>query len=395
VEVINPGMTTWVKDSVHGDIPLTPVAESLLDTPEMQRLRRIRQTAFGSLIYPGANHSRFEHSLGVYYLTSRACFFQGWNDREAELLAVAALLHDVGHSAFSHALEGVVHRALGKDHEEITNERIRSGEIRRVLEGYEIGPDEVIRAFESPRGKVVTGDLGTDRMDYLMRDALFTGVTYDTVDTDRLLRKLILENGKLVLDASAISAAESMLLSRFMMFTTVYGHHASIAANTMLERAVERAIRDGVISAEDVSATDDATLMLKLQAAGGYAADIAQRLLERRIFKRAVRVPLRDVKNWLYLGNMEHEQKLEIESKIAAEAGIPEGYVILDIPKPFFGELSVTVKKENDYYALGELSLISRILKEAQLDYTHVCLFTPKEHVDRLSPASLKALESI
>ncbi len=386
-------MAKWVKDSVHGDIPLTAVAEALIDTPEMQRLRRITQTAFCNLIYPSANHTRFEHSIGVYYLMNRASFFQNWSGRDAELLSIAALLHDVGHSAFSHTLEPIVERHTGKDHEDMGANKIRSGNINSVLEEYGYTPQEVIDVEGGEKGKVLNGPLGADRMDYLMRDALFTGVSYDTVDSDRLLRMLSIENGKVVYKHSAISSAESMLLSRFMMFTSVYGHHTAVSASLMLQRAVEQAIKQG-LNVHKLSEWDDAQTLLELRSMDGYPSEIADRLMNRKLYKLAVRKPLREFSNWLNLGDLDSDTVREIENRIARDAGIPEGEVMMHIPRPFFGDVKVTMKKDGDYYAIGELSLICRVLKEAQLDYTHVDLFCPKEHVGKLSAESLKALES-
>jgi HD superfamily phosphohydrolase len=388
-------MAKWVKDSVHGDIPLTPVAEALIDTPEMQRLRRVSQTAFCYLLYPSANHTRFEHSLGVYYLTNRGSFFQGWGGKEAELLSIAALLHDVGHSAFSHTLEPIVAKHTGKNHEDITHEKIAKGNIKEVLEEYGYTPEEIFAVEENEKGKLITGDLGTDRMDYLMRDALFTGVSYDTVDSDRLLRKFNVENNHVVYNHSVISSAESMLLSRFMMFTSVYGHHTAVAPSLMLRKAADIAITNYGLSAEKLSEWDDAQTLRELESIGGYPNNIASRLLNRRLYKLAIKKPLREFNNWLNLGDIDSEQILEIENHIAQESGIPENEVILHIPKPFFGDINVKVKKDGDYYSIGEVSFICRILKEAQLDYTNVNIFVPPEYERRVNTESLKMLESI
>ena len=139
----------WIKDSIHGDVYINKVADALLDTPEMQRLRRIKQTSFSSLIYPGANHTRLEHSIGTYYLMSRSGFFNRIEKNMGTKMMVAALLHDVGHSALSHALEPVFHKHTGKNHKEYGFELIKNGEIKEVLESNGMSPQEVIDVFPS------------------------------------------------------------------------------------------------------------------------------------------------------------------------------------------------------------------------------------------------------
>ncbi|MBN3037081.1 MAG: HD domain-containing protein, partial [Candidatus Diapherotrites archaeon] len=166
-------MSCWIKDSVHGDVFASDAAQELLETPEMQRLRRISQTSFSSTIYPGANHTRFEHSIGTYYLTNRYSFFHNIEKERGESTAAHALLHDIGHSCFSHALESVLENYLGKNHEEATEEIISNGRIKEILDKHGISP-----GYDA---SIIDSELGTDRMDYLMRDSKYTGVAYGAV----------------------------------------------------------------------------------------------------------------------------------------------------------------------------------------------------------------------
>ncbi|WP_342764048.1 HD domain-containing protein [Thermococcus thioreducens] len=165
-----------VHDPIHGHIELDEFAVRLVDTPEFQRLRRITQLGMAFLAYPSARHTRFEHSLGTFYLAKRIAE----HNPEIEEGAVhAALLHDLGHYPFSHTLE-----ALYPRHEENTKWLIRHGEIGDVLrEQYSLR--EFIELFKHP---LVSGDIDADRMDYLVRDAYYTGVAYGLVDLDRLVR---------------------------------------------------------------------------------------------------------------------------------------------------------------------------------------------------------------
>ena len=180
-----------IKDSVHDHIAVEGVAEDLLDTPPVQRLRRIRQLGTAELVYPSANHTRFEHSLGVYHLATRALDQLGIGGRQAERVRAAAVLHDVGHSPFSHNLEELVARRTGRMHDEI-DDILESGEVARVLALHDIDPGRVagLVAGEGELGQLVAGELDVDRMDYLVRDAHHTGVPYGTIDTGRFVRAL-------------------------------------------------------------------------------------------------------------------------------------------------------------------------------------------------------------
>jgi HD superfamily phosphohydrolase len=369
----------WIKDSVHGDIFLYDIIERLVDQPELQRMRRISQTSFCSLLFPGANHTRFEHLLGTYHLTGRSTLFHKFEKEEAQLLALAGLLHDIGHTAFSHSLEDILKKYTGKNHEDWTEEKIRTGRVAETLKSGGFSPEDVIKTFRQPHGKLVTGELGTDRMDYLLRDSKYTGVAYGAVDVDRLLRMLQFHNGKLVLDDKGLSVAESLLLARFMMFASVYGHHVSKASEVLLQRAVEDAIGKGSLKAEDLVRHDDWSLFSVLRSAGGLASENAQKILDRDLPKRVAQRPIKSFDNWLFFGQIGEPQLRQYEREIAERAGIEPEKVALYIPRPWFGEVDITVMREGEQYSIGELSIISRILKEAQWDYAYVALFAPKE----------------
>ena len=386
-------MMRWIKDSVHGDVFISSIAGRLLDTPEMQRLRRVAQTSFANLIYPGANHTRFEHSIGTYYLMSRGCFFNNLEKDEGTKLVIAALLHDVGHSAFSHALEGTMKKHTGKDHEEYTNEKILSGELAKVLESNGIDPQDITAVYEGAKGKAILGYLGTDKMDYLLRDSYYTGMAYGSVDADRILRKIVISDNGIVLEEKGVSAAEAMLMARFLMYPNVYFHPVAKSAEMMIERAAEESIRTGNTKPEELTKLDDAELMVRFLGEGGLTGEYAQRLHNRKLYKVATRKLMRDFNNWLYLGGISENEIHEAEETIAAKASVPAENIMLHIPKPWFGDVGVRVMKGDDYYSLDESSLITRLLKEAQWDYQYVQVFCPEEYKNAVSAVDLSFLE--
>ena len=178
----------YIRDSLYGNIKIDGIFLELIEMPELQRLHGIKQLGFTYLVYPGANHTRLEHSLGVCYMAKKICRALGI---EETIVGVAALLHDIGHGPFSHTLEYLMHLRTGKDHVQITKEII-NGEglledceydvtIKEILLNNGISPHEVIDVLEGKKkylSEIIHGSLDADQIDYLMRDAYYTGVAY-------------------------------------------------------------------------------------------------------------------------------------------------------------------------------------------------------------------------
>ncbi|OYR85118.1 phosphohydrolase, partial [Halorubrum distributum] len=161
-----------IKDSVHGHVRLGEVAAELVDTPAFQRLRHIKQLSTVRLVYPSANHTRFEHSLGVYHLARSAIEGLDVDDDTAAHVRAAAMLHDVGHGPYGHQTEGIIRRATGRDHDDVRwllTDADR--EVCQVLERNGLDPERVAALIdgEGALGPLVSGELDVDRMDYLVR----------------------------------------------------------------------------------------------------------------------------------------------------------------------------------------------------------------------------------
>jgi HD superfamily phosphohydrolase len=238
------------------DVPLTDRVRQLLDTEAMRRLARISQLGLVALVYPGACHSRLEHSLGVYrnallYLKQLATderFVDVVSARDAELLIVAALLHDLGHWPFCHPIEDMA-LANVPTHEAFARQYLLDGEIADTLrDDWNIEPREVVALLsEKPRDKrqkllrsILSGPIDIDKMDYLVRDSLHAGVPYGrNFDQQRLIGSLCLNRAGdgLAISHKGRTAAEMMVFSRYVMFSEVYWHHAVRAGTAMIERA--------------------------------------------------------------------------------------------------------------------------------------------------------------
>ena len=382
---------TTVKDSVHDHIEVEGVARALLDTPPVQRLRRISQLGTVGLVYPSANHTRFEHSLGVYHLADRALDHLGIGEQQAERVRAAALLHDIGHAPYSHNIETVLHRYTGKYHDDVSD-LVSSGEIARRLAAHDLDPDRIagLVAGEGELGQLVSGELDVDRMDYLVRDAHHTGVSYGSIDHERLIRELRFVDGTLVLDEGNVQSAESLLLARAPMNPTVYQHHVARISKAMLRRGAERLIDSGAVSPDRLRRMDDHALLVTLRECD-RTAEIARRLDQRDLLKRAVWAELDSVPAAV-LG-ADNEKRREMEREIAATAGVDPDGVVLDIPpEPEMAESTSRVLVNGQVRALGAQSTLVRALRAAQRDQWRLGVYASDAEAEQVGDAALRTL---
>ena len=239
------------KDPVHNYVHVQEtIIWRLINTKEFQRLRRIRQLGTSYLTFHGAEHSRFSHSLGVYEITRRIISqfersgYKDWIPEENLVTLCAALLHDLGHGPFSHSIE----EAFEMDHEDWTCRIIlENTEITEILKDVsENFPEKVASVISKTYEheivvNLVSGPLDADRMDYLLRDAYYTGVNYGTIDIDRILRMLRPYDGRVVVKESGMHAIEDYLMSRYQMYWQVYFHPVTRSSEIILRQILRRA----------------------------------------------------------------------------------------------------------------------------------------------------------
>ncbi|MFC6824617.1 HD domain-containing protein [Halopelagius fulvigenes] len=382
---------TTIKDSVHDHIEVEGVAEALLDTEEVQRLRRIKQLGTVQLVYPSANHTRFEHSLGVYHLASRALDHLGIDGILGERVRAAALLHDVGHGPYSHNIESVTHRHTGKYHDDV-GELLATGEVGDVLRAEGLDPARVAElvAGDGQYGQLVSGELDVDRMDYLVRDAHHTGVPYGTIDTERLVRELTFVDGELVLDEGNVQTAESLLLARALMNPTVYQHHVARISKAMLRRASERLLEQPDLTAEQLRRMDDPDLITALRTTPETEA-FARRLDCRDLFKRAVWAEMADVPDRVI--DADYEEIEALERRIADRAGVEWGSVIADVPgRPSMTESTTRVMVGGEMRQLGKQSPLVSALRTAQRQQWRLGVYAPSDETDAVGRAAADVL---
>jgi HD superfamily phosphohydrolase len=380
-----------IKDSVHDHIQVDGVAAALLETEPVQRLRHITQLGTVHLVYPSANHTRFEHSLGVYHLADRALDHLDIDGISAERLRAAALLHDVGHGPYSHNIESVTHRHTGKYHDEV-HDLLASGDVGEVLNDHGLDPDRIadLVAGDGQYGQLVSGELDVDRMDYLVRDAHHTGVPYGTIDHERLVRQLTFVEGELVLAEGNVQTAESLLLARALMNPTVYQHHVARIAKAMLRQGAERLLDRTGTTAAELRRMDDHDLLVALRTTPATTG-IARRLRTRDLYKRAVWAELDAVPDDIV--DADHGAVSDLESTIADRAGLSSGSVIVDVPgRPSMTESTSRVLVSGEMRRLGKQSPLVSALRTAGKQQWRLGVYAPPEATDRAGRAAVEVL---
>lgn len=352
---------TTIRDSLYDLVPLSEEAARILTTPAFQRLEGIQQLGFVSRVWPGARHTRFEHSLGVMHLMTAALtrlLARGApiGVDTARAAIAAALLHDIGHYPFSHAIE-----ELGPPvptHEEVGRALVTQGELATILANtWRVDPRQVARLIRPGREPLsaeeallrglLSGPLDVDKLDYLPRDARGCHVPYGGVDTARLLDALrVVEvDGalRIGIDQKGVSPLHSLINARQEMFDNVYWHHTNRAGMIMLLRAVQDAVLTG-LPAHELTRHTDQSLLVRLSDSRlpNTTRTLVTALRERAFHKRAVEIGYRSGALYHHLGNLFHvpERRRALELSMAAtlraETGLPVGDadVLIDIPKP-------------------------------------------------------------
>lgn len=371
-----------IRDSVHGNLYLDDFEIKLVDTSPMQRLRRIKQLGFTYLVYPGANHSRFEHSIGTMHIASQIADNIALGEDEKKMVRAAALLHDVGHGPFSHVSEKV----LESPHEYLTSRVIRESELSPILREF-FDPEDIIDIINGRGhlGQIISGELDADRMDYLIRDSYYTGVAYGMIDTGRLIHSIKLEDN-LVIEAKGLQAAESALIARYLMYPSVYQHHTTRIINSMFRRCMKWLFESGIVDPKTIYRYDDADIVSVARAQEGQIKDIMHRLDNRDLFKRVFSLKLSDLQEPKDVFRIKEAKIRKIELEIAEDLGSPSEYTLIDIPEyPFFNEMRTLVSVGRDCVKLNEISSLVSALKNVRFNYADICVYVPEEFADKAS----------
>jgi len=374
-------MSTFIQDSVHGYIKLTDEEEKIIDTPEFQRLRRIKQLGLSSLVYPSATHNRFQHSIGVMHIAGKFSETLNLDDHKKRELRIAGLLHDIGHGPFSHASE-VLAEQKGFSHEDLSCKIVDDLGSR-----FSFDTDRVKRMIngELEIGRIIAGDVDSDRMDYLQRDAHATGVNYGNIDADTIIRLAEIDSRRLVFDHKCIPALESLLTARFHMTKSVYLHKTCLIADKMLERALQNFVKENGIN--ELMRMDDYQAHVRLlEQDNGLYRDLS----ERKLFKNAISLDQNDL-NRDQLENLSKSSKKDIESEIKSISGVDD--VLVDLPSiPSNREFEIRVKRGGEVHPMSELSSIPSSLNEAEWQLSRIGVYCRMDNTDAVKEASRNVL---
>jgi len=389
------------------DVPVTQRIKNLIDTPEFQRLKKISQLGMVSFVYPAATHSRFEHSLGVYrnsllflrQFAEQPEFNSLVSKRDAEVLILASLLHDVGHWPYCHPIEDIELEGIPSHEIFATRYLERDSISQKMLDQWGIEASEVLAVINRKRetpvqailSSILSGPIDIDKMDYLYRDSLHAGVPYgQNFDSLRLIRSLCLnENSdRLAITEKGRTAAELMVFARYVMFSEVYWHHTVRSATTMFQRAFYRWFEakrhksdfESLVSRLFESGETEMIRQMELDLKRESASGMLEHLfgVNRRLHKRAA--------NFSFNENASTFEKVayhpypwlvatseRLTQLISEEVGvqIPPDAVLIDAP-PVGLEVQFNVDvyspKSNAYRSLGEVSPVVNTLAKRQFD---------------------------
>jgi len=428
-----------IYDPVHGSIRVEEPFLSILDRHEMQRLRAVKQLGLGYLVFPGANHSRFEHSIGTYHLAGRMASTIGLSKEDSETVRMAGLLHDICHTPFSHTTEEIVESVTGTDHMQSAKKLI-TGEIRtykerdedlfggtpsisEVLESNGMSSEEVCSLIINPESvdnrldafnggkkashfssrdfihQIIHGPIDADQIDYLIRDAHYTGVIHGKVDIDRLIDTMRINNDRIVIEKGGTAAAEGLMVARSLMYSSVYFHRTVRIIKMMLMKSIEASS----IDVRGIYLWDDSELMSNLIKEGGTPSRIARSVQNRLLYKKVMTVFSEDVSGEL----LEHlsqytayKKRKQLEGEIADRAGVDVSDVVVDIPPRSILLSNISIGKtdvsildpEGKVKTLTRLSPIAKALQSRDTFGWSLMIASPEEHKEAVLKASKKVL---
>ncbi len=315
----------FINDAIHGYLYFDDNDIELIDTPQMQRLHRIKQLGFSYLVYPGATHSRFEHSLGTMHLANKMADKLGLDPL---IYKIAGLLHDIGHGPYSHLSESFMNTIDSSySHEEHTVKKIKNTIIKDKIKNYGMNYKDVINILldKHEYSDIITGEVDADRMDYLARDAYYTGNNAGIVEFEYIINRLRKHKGRIVFEKKRITVPEHLLLSRYIMWKSVYLHHTNLILSSMYARAMKDYYEKNSFSIEEYFDMDDSQVLSLLRNSKGYSKELIDRILNRNLFKECYSISFNS-------SGMSFSKIKELEEEISSIVGCSPEDVIINIP---------------------------------------------------------------
>jgi len=410
-----------IKDPVYGYVYITEAEKEVIDSFPLQRLRRLRQLAGAEFVYPGANHTRFEHSIGVMYLAGLLAenpnLTQHLSEDNTQMIRIAALLHDVGHGPFSHVFEHLLVKFLDKTHEDINVWVVQESELKDTINELGYDPSVVAKLsvgrLHKPGGafmdQIIRSAVDVDKLDFVVRDTYHTGAEYGYVDVFRIIHMLDVIDENLAVDLGALSALESFILARIESFKSIYFHRVARAAQIMIAEAMEVAKDElglvGFKSPEDYLAFDDSTvwaMLKKCKKSRGIIENLERRRLLKCAYDQTFYVKDKTVSSIFSVNKVRNQ----IRDQIASEAGVKPESVVIDVPtlpsvpyrhsvllEPM--EIPVFNKTRDGRKVPQRLSDISGIFDVLKGFINILRVYTKEEYREKVGEAAAKMLGGI
>ena len=385
-----------IRDPIHGSIELSEAEVKLLDTPQMQRLRNIKQNGLCYLVYPALNLTRFEHSLGVMHLAGKLGTNIGLESDDINILRAAGLLHDVGHCALSHTSDDLL-ELFSLTHEKIAADIINREIIGDILEEQGIDKKKIssliIGEDEGILGEIISSESDIDKMDYLIRDSYHAGVAYGVIDSERIIRtvKIVEDNRgaqRIALDYRGLEALESLLIGRNMMFQTVYRHHAKRIAEAMVSNVLVHVFNTKNKLKQFLKFDDISLFSYMRKTRSEYARDIFKRIEHRRLFKSVFAEKIEPIHE-MFRKELKNNKR-KIEKKICNDMDIPEGYLLLDMPQSKLPDFKLLIDDRGTLKKIFELSEIARALGRSEMEKLTFCVYIDPKYRSRVENLNMQ-----
>lgn len=417
-----------IRDPIHGFVAVEGRELDVLDTPLFQRLRRIRQLAMAHLVYPGAIHTRFDHTLGVLHIAGRLCKHLSVDSHHTKIIRLAALLHDIGHGPFSHVSESILTQISGealakkagkkeKIHELITQQIIlQSDDLTHAMSGKD--REEVINLLRVGLDQrlyrdIISGPLDADKQDYLLRDSYFCGVSYGVYDIDQLHNTLTkADDGDeevMVVTGAGVHSLEQFVLAKYYLTTQVYRHKVRLISDNMLVRCILLGVEqdklpfleslfrfpldeaDRPAYLKNYLRWDDQRLsneLLKDEHENTQSGQMFRRLIDRRLFKRVIDLKTRELEGPLpsLVSQRFPEKQTMLEAETAQKLSeltkteIPPSQVILHLYKidsvrtqARNDEAGILIKRSTGIVRLEDESVLFQSINESMRDENLDC----------------------
>ena len=409
-----------IRDSIHGDIKVEGIFLDLLATPELQRLYNVKQLGLAHLVFPGAHHTRLEHSLGTYHMALRSAELLGLERNETEIVTCAALLHDIGHGPFSHTLEALLRDSLDVDHVELT-EKLIFGEykifddrekefisfqsVHEILKKNSIDEKKIANIIKGEKkdkpflSQLLDSAIDVDQLDYLIRDAYYTGVAYGMIDIERFLQTLVIHSDNLVVKRKGVGVVENILMARALMYSSIYFHKTVRIAELMLSKAIEL-----IPDAEpfDFFKMTDSELVNDLKRRGVFQQKIATCLKYRKLYKQAyaadhsnLNEQQRDIVKKLDNSKFRKRKEQEFEDTL----NILPGHIIIDVPykelhqsEPRIDQTDIMILDEYKIKKLDEFTPIASAIRSRPIPDWMIMIVTDEKHRTTVADKAEKIL---